>query len=229
MNTNLLTIVKQIIASNGEGILNDPRRLKAFFDDLAKDEPKPLRIAFGRCIEEGAYTALKTAPDAADRASRKTAIAGQILNEHGLDITLCGEALDILEAALYGKVGPKPPPPRTIGMPSRQEIIDFFAQNHFYLHGTKYLNPGVNGNRITFQIHTTRTEYIFQWETDDESRASFVTKFPKIKKLYPDDARMEIGGGHPRHLRIFIDVDQANPLADSLDIVNKTKRIMGYP
>jgi hypothetical protein len=101
MNTNLLNIVKQIIATYGEGILGDPQRLKAFFNDLAKDEPKPLRIAFGRCIESGAYTALKTAPNAVERRARKTEIAQQVRDEHGLDVTLCGEALNILEAALF--------------------------------------------------------------------------------------------------------------------------------
>jgi hypothetical protein len=100
MNTNVVHIVKQIIADNGEAVLNDPKRLKAFFSDLAKDEPKPLRTAFGRCIEAGAYAALKDAPDAAERAERKAAIAQRLRDEHGLDITLCGEALDILEAAL---------------------------------------------------------------------------------------------------------------------------------
>jgi hypothetical protein len=75
VNTNLLNVVKRIIADNGEAVLTDPARLKAFFGDLAKDEPKPPRTAFGRCIEEGAYNALKTAPDAAGRAERKTAIA----------------------------------------------------------------------------------------------------------------------------------------------------------
>jgi uncharacterized protein YegL len=102
MNTNLLTIVKQIIASHGEGILGDPQRLKSFFTDLAKDEPKPLRVAFGRCIEAGAYTALKTTPDAAARAAVKATIAQNLRAKHGLDLALCGEALDIMEAALYG-------------------------------------------------------------------------------------------------------------------------------
>jgi hypothetical protein len=57
MNTNLVNIVKQIIAANGETVLENPARLKAFFSDLAKDEPKPLRIAIGRCVESGAYNA----------------------------------------------------------------------------------------------------------------------------------------------------------------------------
>jgi hypothetical protein len=108
MNSNLLGIVQRIIAGNGEAVLDDAKRLKAFFSDLAKDEPKPLRIAFGHCIESGAYNALKTAPDAAERATRKTAIVQRLRDEHGLDAALCGEALDVLEAALFEEA--KPPP-----------------------------------------------------------------------------------------------------------------------
>jgi hypothetical protein len=101
MNASFLSIVKRIIAEQGEEVLANPQRLKAFFSDLAKDEPKPLRIAFGRCIEVDAYNALKTAPNQSDRADRKAAIAQRLRDEHGLDITLCGEALDILEAVLF--------------------------------------------------------------------------------------------------------------------------------
>jgi formylglycine-generating enzyme required for sulfatase activity len=101
MNVKLLNIVKQIAADYGEAVLADPQRLKAFFGDLAKDESKPLRIAFGRCIEAGAYSALKTAPDRNERAERKAAIAQRVRDEQGLDPLLCAEALDILEAALF--------------------------------------------------------------------------------------------------------------------------------
>jgi hypothetical protein len=101
MNTNLLNIVKQIITGYGEAVLADPQRLKAFFGDLAKDEPKPLRTAFGRCIEESAYNALKTAADTSERAKRKAAIAQRVRDEHGMDPMISAEALDILEAALF--------------------------------------------------------------------------------------------------------------------------------
>jgi len=43
MNTNLLNIMKRIIAEQGDGILADPPRLRAFFMDLAKDEPRQER------------------------------------------------------------------------------------------------------------------------------------------------------------------------------------------
>ena len=103
MNTNLLNIVKQIITENGEEVLNNAKRLKAFFNDLAQEVPKPLRLAFGRCIEEGAYTALKAAPDTSARAVCKAAFAQKLRDEDGLDAALSGEALDILEAALFGE------------------------------------------------------------------------------------------------------------------------------
>jgi hypothetical protein len=102
MNTNFLATLKRVIAEHGESILADPRRLKSLIRDYAQDESKEERQAFGRCIEQGAYAALKTAPDAAARASRKAALARQVHDSAGLDITLCAEALDILEAALYG-------------------------------------------------------------------------------------------------------------------------------
>ena len=124
MNTNLLHIVKQIIAANGEGILGDPARLKSLFSDLAKDEPKPLRMAFGRGLEAGAYTALKTAPDAAERALRKATIAQRLWDEHGLDPALCAEALDILEAALYGSAqAAYTPPPHQQPRPYQHQPV----------------------------------------------------------------------------------------------------------
>ena len=66
-----------------------------------------MRTAFGRCMEAGAYAVLKDTPDAGERAERKTLIAQKVYEEHGLDTGLCNEALDILEAALFGE--PKTP------------------------------------------------------------------------------------------------------------------------
>jgi hypothetical protein len=122
MNTNLVYIVKHIIANNGEAVLADPARLKAFFSDLAKDEPNPLRIAFGRCIEAGAYTALKDAPDAAERTEHKAALTQRLRDEHGLDPVLCGEALDILEAVLFAD-RKKPPRCAKCGKELREEWV----------------------------------------------------------------------------------------------------------
>jgi hypothetical protein len=59
MNTNFLTIIKRIVAEQGEDILADPQRLKGMVKDYAKNETKEERVAFGRCIEAGCYNELK--------------------------------------------------------------------------------------------------------------------------------------------------------------------------
>jgi hypothetical protein len=65
MNTNFVAIIKRIIAEQGENILANPVQLKGYVSDYAVAESKPERLAFGRCIEYGAYTELKNAPNAA--------------------------------------------------------------------------------------------------------------------------------------------------------------------
>ena len=120
MNTSFLAVIKQIIADQGEAILGEPQRLKGIIRDLAQNEPQSLRKAFGLCVENGAYAVLKNARDAEGRAARKTAIAQRLRDDHGLDLTLCTEALDILEAALYGAASAAAPPPPAAPAPASQ-------------------------------------------------------------------------------------------------------------
>jgi len=102
MNTNLLAIVKQIVETQGEEILSEPQRMKAFFSDLAKDEPKPDRIAFGRCLEHGFAQILKNA-DVTERDRCKQGLAKRLRDEEGLDLTLCENSLELLSAVLFGE------------------------------------------------------------------------------------------------------------------------------
>jgi hypothetical protein len=107
MNQNFAGIIRRIAAEQGEAILAEPQRLKAYVSDYAKNEAPAERLAFGRCIEYGAYSVLKTAPD---RAAVKAALARKVHDGEGLDIALCQNALDALEAALFGAVsGGRPP------------------------------------------------------------------------------------------------------------------------
>jgi hypothetical protein len=101
VNANFLTVIKKIVAGQGESILAEPQRLKGWISDYAKDEPKAERLAFGRCIEYGAYTELKNAP-AESRAVVKGRLAQRLHHEEGLDEALCTGALDLLEAAVWG-------------------------------------------------------------------------------------------------------------------------------
>ena len=90
MNTNLLNIVKQIVAEKGENILADSQKLKPLFSDYAKDEPKNERIAFGRCIEMGAYKELKNTSTPEERKRKKAALADQLNATAGIDKTKRG-------------------------------------------------------------------------------------------------------------------------------------------
>jgi predicted RNA-binding Zn-ribbon protein involved in translation (DUF1610 family) len=103
MNINVLNILKQITAQYGEEVLEDPRRLKAFFSDLAKDEPKPLRTAFGKCVESGFYRILKDTATPEERREVIDRLARRLRDEEGLDIALCAEALELLAAAIFGE------------------------------------------------------------------------------------------------------------------------------
>ena len=100
MNTNLLNIIKQIVYEKGESILSDPQKLNPLFKDYAKDEPKDERIAFGRCIEIGAYQELKNASPS-NIASVKTTLVSNLQNKTGLNYALCSATIALLEAVIY--------------------------------------------------------------------------------------------------------------------------------
>jgi uncharacterized membrane protein len=101
MNMNFFKVIKRIINELGESILADPQRLKGWISDYAKDEPKAERLAFGRCIEYGAYGELKNAPPGS-RAAVKSRLAQKLYREQGLDMSLCTGMLDLLEATVWG-------------------------------------------------------------------------------------------------------------------------------
>jgi len=104
MNANLLAIVNRIVAEQGEGILSDAKRLFPFFSDYAKNEHKEDRIAFGRCIEIGAYQALKNTRSADERRRVKAGLTDQLQSKTGIDRQHCADALDLLEAVLFKPV-----------------------------------------------------------------------------------------------------------------------------
>ncbi|MCL2442884.1 MAG: hypothetical protein FWD13_05390 [Treponema sp.] len=105
MNTNLLNIIKRIVAEKGESVLADPIKLKPLFSDYAKDEPKEERVAFGRCIEMGFYQELKNIRTADVRQNKKAILAEQLHVKTNFDKEQCEDALDLLEAVIYGKQG----------------------------------------------------------------------------------------------------------------------------
>lgn len=101
MNANLFKILKKIIATQGESILSDPQRLQAVFSDLAKNEPKEDRIAFGRCIEMGFFNELKRTQTEQERQKLKITLANKMQTKTGIDKSHCDDALDLLEATMF--------------------------------------------------------------------------------------------------------------------------------
>jgi hypothetical protein len=102
MNINFVNIIKQIAAQHGEAILSNPAQLKVFIRQYAKNEPKEIRLAFGRCIGQGYYRILQQTSTPEERQQIKTKIVQQMHNISKLELPLCAEAVDILEAVLYG-------------------------------------------------------------------------------------------------------------------------------
>ena len=110
MNANLLSVLKQITAQHGEDILENAQKIKSLFGDFAKDEPKPLRMVFGKCVENGFYRIVKNTKTAKERREVIDGLALRLRDEEGLDIARCTEALELLAAAIFGEGQIAPPP-----------------------------------------------------------------------------------------------------------------------
>jgi len=100
MSESLLNIIKEIVEKNGEAVLSDAKRISAFLADIARNEPKPQKTAFVKCIEHGFAQTLKNT-STQDREVCKQQLAQKLHDEEGFDLGLCGEALDLLETALF--------------------------------------------------------------------------------------------------------------------------------
>ena len=100
MNANLLAVVNRIVAEQGEGILAEPRRVTAFFADLAKDEPKAQKYVFVKCLEHESSQVLKSVAEP-EREVCKQQLAQKLHDEEGLDLGLCKETLELLAAVLF--------------------------------------------------------------------------------------------------------------------------------
>jgi len=122
MNANLLAIVKQIVDQHGERILADSARLKPIFADHAKNEVKEDRVAFGRCLEMGAYQELKKTRTADERRRVKAALIDQVNAKTGIDRPRCSEALDLLEAVLFRPVQQSFQPPQQVNVPVNVQV-----------------------------------------------------------------------------------------------------------
>jgi hypothetical protein len=117
-----LNIVNRIVAEQGEGILADAKRLFPFFADYAKNEYKEDRVAFGRCIEMGAYQELKKTRTTDERRRVKATLINQVNAKTGIDRPHCSEALDLLEAVMFRPVQQSYQPPPQASAPVNVQV-----------------------------------------------------------------------------------------------------------
>jgi hypothetical protein len=122
MNTNLLAIVNRIVAEQGEGILADAKRLFPYFANYAKNEAKEDRVAFGRCLEMGAYQELKKTRTVDERRRVKATLINQMNAKTGIDSPHCNEALDLLEAVMFRPAQQSYQPPSQAGAPVNVQV-----------------------------------------------------------------------------------------------------------
>jgi hypothetical protein len=104
MNENLFTTLKQITTQYGMLVLNDTKRLNGFLSDLAHKEPKSEKKALVTCLMNGFHTELQNTTE--DRQLCKNRLAQKLHGEEGLDLALCNNTLDLIEAVLFENVTP---------------------------------------------------------------------------------------------------------------------------
>jgi hypothetical protein len=122
MNATLLATLKQITTQYGMLILNDTKRLNGLLSDLAPTEPKSEKKTFVTCLMNGFHTELQNTKE--DRQLCKNRLAQTLHSEEGLDLTLCNNTLDLLEAVLFGTVTPTSQP-----IPTQQPAGSVFCSN----------------------------------------------------------------------------------------------------
>jgi WD40 repeat protein len=136
INSNLLAVLKEIVSRHG-GVetLSNARRVKALLSDLAADEPKRQKKALIACLEHGFVALLQEVP-ARERGHVKEKMAERLNREEGLDLALCSDTLDLLEAALLiGNVSPKPAPkitaaPKTDNVGGKGSVTQSAPEKH---------------------------------------------------------------------------------------------------
>jgi uncharacterized protein (TIGR02145 family) len=99
----LLDIIKQIVAKEGVQILSEPRRVSAFFLDLAQHEPKAQKRAFIECLEpKHEIVKILKGVSKEEHASSIERFT-QELHREGLDMEASREAIAMLCAVLFGE------------------------------------------------------------------------------------------------------------------------------
>jgi formylglycine-generating enzyme required for sulfatase activity len=194
VNTNFVAVIKRIITEQGEAIFANPQRVKGLVQDYAARESKVERLAFCRCIEYGAYTELKNTLDARARLMVKTALAQRVRSNEGLDVSLCNDALDTLEAALFGTVTTqvRNPPPRqtpTLAQEPSSRIEQHIPEDFIRIEGGTFMMGSPSSetyrseNEVLHQV-TVSSFYMGMFEVTQSEYEAVMGTNPSYFKGY---------------------------------------------
>ena len=101
MNTHLLKTLSGIVAGEGAAIFDNPGRLEEQLFEQAGSEPRPQLATLISCCARDYHKKLQNAGQT-ERGVLKQELAHKLNSETGLDLTLCADTLDLIEAALFG-------------------------------------------------------------------------------------------------------------------------------
>jgi hypothetical protein len=107
MNDKLRGTLAKFIEDNGIDALDDHKRVRNYMGDYAAKEPKGERIAIVNCLQSGFHAELRKS-DEGERWMRKNRLVRRLYEEHGIDRKFGRDALDTLEAVMFGKVSVGP-------------------------------------------------------------------------------------------------------------------------
>jgi uncharacterized membrane protein YgcG len=129
MNTELLSILRQITGENGTDAFDNIKLIGSALNKNAPEEAQPECEALILCLMADYHKELIGADEAA-RDSVKKSIAERLYNNEGMDADLCSSTLDLLEAALFGNEPEteeglaEPDAPQTPPVPEKTEPAD---------------------------------------------------------------------------------------------------------
>jgi tetratricopeptide (TPR) repeat protein len=105
MNNNLLNAVNALKAKDGADVLDNPGALEQHLLETAGNEPRvQIRILIMAC-DRDFHKEVRNAAET-ERAACKERLAQKFHNDEGLDLTLCRNTLDLIEAVLFGAASP---------------------------------------------------------------------------------------------------------------------------
>jgi hypothetical protein len=108
------------------------------------------------------------------------------------------------------------------------DIKTFFEKAKYKMQtpreGKNYINSSEK-KKLGFTIFSDARKVIFCWCIKEGTLLN--DKFPLIQRKYPK-AKINHGKINDKWTRLYIPLDQKKPLTDALDVLKKTKGILGY-